>query len=114
MPDTEPTIQWSDERVIFENWLDDGCHIFVDHKHVLTLNTPESTNDEESSCCFMENWISPDEFCANLAAVLRAFGASPTVLAAVEMERRHYRESPVNPPQRSNRDLLRGIGVVTD
>ena len=67
MPDIEPTIQWSDERVIFENWLDDGCHIFVDHKHVLTLNTPECTNDEESSCCFVENWISPDEFCANLA-----------------------------------------------
>lgn len=114
MPDTEPTISWGGERVIFENWLCEGCHIFVDSKHVLTLNTPESTNDEGSSCCFAEDRISPDEFCANLTAVLRGFGASPAVLAAVKMERRHYRESPVNPPQRSNRDILHEIGVVTD
>lgn len=109
MPTPEPTIPWSEERVIFENWEADGCHVFVGGKHVLTLNTPESLNDPSSDCCYLDDWISPEEFCAYLTAVLRGLGAPPAVLAAVDNERQHYRDRPVEAPTRTNEDLLRKV-----
>ena len=109
MPTPEPTIPWSEERVIFENWEADGCHIFVGGKHVLTLNTPESSKCDDLYRAYLEDWISPEEFCAHLTAILRALGASPAVLAQVEQERENYRERPVEPPQRTHEDLLREV-----
>ena len=109
MPASEPTIPWSEERVIFENWEADGCHIFVGGKCVLTLNTPESSKCDEAYRAYIEDWISPEEFCAHLTAILRALGASPAVLAAVENERQHYRDYPIEPPKRSNADLLNEV-----
>ena len=37
-----------EEPVTFENWEADGCHIFVDNKHLLTLNTPKSSKCDEA------------------------------------------------------------------
>lgn len=104
----------SEEHVTFESWEEEGCHVFVGNKHVLTLNTPESLNNPESDCCFIEDWISPEEFCDHLAAVLRALGASAAVLAQVEQERRNYQSRPVTPPPRSTEELLRQITAMTD
>lgn len=109
MPEPANPIQLFEERVTFENWEAEGCHVFVGPKHVLTLNTPESLSDPESDRCFIEDWISPDEFCEHLTAVLRALGASVAVIAQVEQERQNYRERPVTPPTRSSEDLLRSI-----
>jgi len=112
MPEPTHPIPLSEERVTFENWEAEGCHVFVGNKHVLTLNTPESLSDPESACCFIDDWISPEEFCEHLSAVLLAFGASDAVIAQVEQERRNYRERPVPAPTRSNEDVLRSIGVI--
>ena len=109
MPNIEPAAPWGDERVIFENWADDGCHVFNDHKYVLTLATPESSKCDEAYRANIEDWTSPDEYCANLTAVLRGLGASPAVLAAVENEREHYQRYPIEPPTRMKDDLLREV-----
>ena len=104
----EPT-PLAEDRVTFENWENDGCHVFVGNKHVLTLNTPESSKCDEAYRAYIEDWISPDEFCAHLTAILRALGASPALLAQVEQERQNYRDRPVEPPQRTHEDLLREV-----
>ena len=103
-----------EEPVIFENWQTEGCHVFTHGKHVLTLNTPESTAAGDPYNTFLDDWISPEEFCATLESVLRALGASAAVLAAVEQERRNYRERPISPPVRTNADLMQEIGANTD
>lgn len=90
-----------EERVCFENWREDGCHVFVDNKHVLTLHTPESClGGCAPEDCFIEDWISPDEYCPRLETILRALGASDSVLAAVEQERMNYRGSKLDLPSR--------------
>lgn len=113
MPTPEPKIQWNEERVIFENWEAEGCHIFVDGKYILTLSTPENSKCDEAYRAYIEDWISPEEFCGHLAAVLRALGASTAVMAQVEQERRNYREHPVEAPQRTHEDLLREVMAMS-
>ncbi len=98
--------------MIFENWEEEGCHVFAHGKHVLTLNTPESTAAGDPYNTFLDDWISPDEFCTMLENVLRALGASPAVLAEVEREQRNYRERPVRPPMRTNADLMTELDAV--
>lgn len=112
MPSPTHSIPLSEERVTFENWEADGCHIFVDHKCVLTLNTPESSKYDEAYRAYIEDWISPEEFCAHLTTVLQALGASPAVQARVQQERQNYRDRPVESPQRSHEDLLREVMAV--
>lgn len=109
MPDPEPILNWGKERVIFENWDDDGTHIFIDHKYVLTLATPESSKCDEAYRAYIEDWVSPDEYCEHLAAVLRALGASSAMVAQVEQERQNYRRFPIEPPKRTHEDLLREV-----
>ena len=113
MPDSADPFPLPEDRVTFENWEADGCHIFVGSKHVLTLNTPESLKCDDAYRAYIEDWISSDEFCSHLTAILRALGASPAVLAAVDQERLNYRERPVEPPQRTHEDLLGEIADVT-
>lgn len=84
-----------------------GCHIFVGNKYVLTLSTPESSKCDEADRAYIEDWITPEEFCAYLTAILHALGASAAVLAQVKQEQQNYCDRPVEPPQRSNEDLLR-------
>lgn len=103
MPEEEP--------VIFENWESDGCHVFVQGKHVLTLSTPESTSADQPTPSFLDDWISPEEFCDSLEKVLRAFGASDEVIADIDNEREHYRNRQVSPPTRTNADLLAAISL---
>ena len=93
--------------MIFENWQEEGCHVFAHGKHVLTLNTPESTAAGNPYTTFLDDWISPEEFCTTLENVLRALGASPAVLAEVERERTQYQEHPVQPPTQTNEDVIR-------
>lgn len=114
MPEPASRISRDDEPVIFENWQEEGCHVFAHGKHVLTLNTPESTATGDPYNTFLDDWISPEEFCVTLENVLRALGASPAVLANVERERTHYREHPVVPPTRTNVELMAAIGVTTN
>ena len=114
MPEPASRISRDDEPVIFENWQEEGCHIFAHGKHVLTLNTPESTAAGDPYTTFLDDWISPEEFCVTLENLLRALGASPVVIAEVERERTHYRKYPVQPPPRTNADLMQEIGVSTD
>lgn len=106
---SEPDTTAREERVTFENWGSEGCHVFLGNKHVLTLNTPESLSDPGSDTCCIEDWISPEEFCGHLSTVLTALGASTAVLAGVEQERRNYREHPVEPPTCSNDELLKQV-----
>ena len=112
MPTPEESIKWSEEPVIFENWEADGCHIFAGGTCVLTLNTPESTKSDEAYRAYIEDWITPEEFCTHLTAILLALGASPRMLAQVEYELRHYREHPVEPPLRTHEDLLREVSAM--
>lgn len=109
-----PLFNANEERVVFENWETEGCHVFVDHKHLLTLSTPESSAVGSSYNTLLDDWISPDEFCDSLGAVLLALGASPVMLAAVEQERANYRERPPRPPTRTRADLMHEIGVSLD
>ena len=109
MPEPSDPIPPNEKRVTFENWEAEGCHAFVGGKHVLTLNTPESLSAPTSDCCFLEEWINPEDFYGHLTAVLRALGASPAVLAQVEQERQNHRAHPVEPPRRSSEDLLRNV-----
>ncbi len=109
MPESVVSIPWSEDPVIFENWEVEGCHVFVQGKHVLTLNTPESTAAGDSDNTLLDDWISPEEFCTTLESVLRTLGASPAVIAQVEQERRNYRERPVAAPRRTNADLMAEI-----
>ena len=109
MPTPEQPIKCCEEPVIFENWEADGCHIFAGGKCVLTLNTPESTKCDEAYRAYIEDWITPEAFCTHLTIILQALGASPKMLAQVEYERQHYREHPVEPPQRTHEDLLREV-----
>lgn len=111
MPERSDPRPISEERVTFENWEAEGCHVFVGGKYVLTLNTPESSALGDSYNTLLDDWISPEEFCASLEAVLHALGASSTVLTQVEQERGNYRERPTTPPARTNADLLRELGV---
>ena len=101
-----------EEPVIFENWQEEGCHVFAHGKHVLTLNTPESTAAGDPYTTFLDDWISPEEFCVMLESVLRALGASSAILALVQRERQRYREHPVQPPTRTNEDLIRETEAV--
>lgn len=111
MPEPTNPIQRSEERVTFENWEAEGCHVFVGNKHVLTLNTPESSAIGDPYNTLFDDWISPDEFCTTLEGVLRALGASPAVLAGVDQERRNYQDRPVIPPARTKADLMRELGI---
>jgi len=99
-----------EERVTFENWRDDGCHVFVNHKHVLTLNTPESclggSNPED---CFTDEWISADEYCDSLCAVLQTLGASAAVVAAVAQERINYQVLSFELPSRDREAEFQAI-----
>ncbi|KAB2654362.1 MAG: hypothetical protein DVB32_09650 [Verrucomicrobia bacterium] len=106
MPEPRTEISWDEEPVIFENWEEEGCHVFAHGKHVLTLNTPESTATGDPYNTFLDDWISPEEFCTTLEKVLRALGTSPAVIAKVESERRRYREHPIQPPTRTNVELM--------
>jgi hypothetical protein len=99
------------ERVTFENWAERGCHIFIEHKCVLTLNTPESSALGDPYNTLLEDWISPDEYCATLMTVLQALGASPAILEEASYERQNYERFPVTPPQRTKADLMRERGI---
>ena len=101
-----PITSWDEEPVTFENWEEEGCHVFAHGKHVLTLNTPESMSTGDPYNTFLDDWISPEEFCATLEKVLRALGASPTMIAKVEGERCNYRERRIQPPTRTNAQLV--------
>lgn len=85
---------------------EEGCHVFADNKHVLTLNTPELISKGDPYNTFLEDWISPEEFCTSLEKVLTALGASPRVIAAVENERQNYRVRALQPPTRTKAMLL--------
>ena len=111
MPEPAASTAWSEEPVIFENWELEGCHVFVHGKHVLTLNTPESTAAGDPYNTLLDDWISPEQFCATLEVVLRALGASPAVLAQVEQQRHNYRARPVSAPRRTNADMMREIAI---
>ena len=104
MPQPIEAISWSEEPVIFENWEEDGCHIFANDKHVLTLNTPESL-----SAGFLDDWISSEEFCELLEKLLRGLGASEAVIARITDERTRYRDNPPVAPTRTNAELLEHI-----
>ncbi len=101
-----------EEFVYFENWRDLGCQVIVNGKEVLTLNTPESSLGAGGSPVFVEDWITPEEFCENLAAVLRAFGASEAVLDQVEWERQGYVKRQVERPTRTAAHLLSEIELA--
>lgn len=101
-----PATSWAEEPVTFENWEAEGCHVFADNKHVLTLNTPELISRRHPSNLFLEDWISPEEFCESLEKVLRALGASPRVIASVENERQNYQVRALPPPTRTKAMLL--------
>ena len=111
MPNPAASIPRDEEPVIFENWQEEGCYVFAHGKHVLTLNTPESTRQGDPYNTLLDDWISPEEFCTTLEKVLHALGASPAVFAEVKRERRHYREHPVLPPTRTNAELTAAIQV---
>lgn len=98
-----------EERVHFENWRELGCQVIVAGKEVLTLATPESSLGTGGGPAFVEDWVTPEEFCDNLTAVLRAFVASTAVLEQVEWERQNYLESQVPGPSRRTDDLLREV-----
>lgn len=101
-----PATAWDEEPVTFENWEEEGCHVFADNKHILTLNTPESMSAGDPYNTFLDDWISPEEFCESLEKVLTALGASPRVIAAVENERQNYRARSIQPPTRTNAELM--------
>ena len=109
MPDPDAKISWDDEPVIFENWREEGCHVFAHGKHVLTLNTPEGSSAGDPYTTFLDDWISPEEFCVTLENVLRALGATDAVIGEIERERQHYRDHPVPPPTRTNEELMATI-----
>lgn len=99
-----------EERVSFENWREEGCHVFVDHKHVLTIQTPESClGGSAAEVCFIEDWISPVEYCDRLEAVLRGLGASAGVVSAVDRERGSYRSVSFELPRHDGEAELQAI-----
>jgi len=112
MPEPSDPRPLREERVTFENWEADGCYVFVGNKQMATLNTPESSALGDPYNTFLDEWISPEEFCTTLEAVLRALGASSAVLAGVEQQRRNYQDRPVTPPARTKADLMSELGIT--
>jgi hypothetical protein len=99
------------EHVRFENWTEEGCHIFIGNKCVLTLSTPESCAAGDPYNTLLDDWISPEEFCATLEAALQVLGASPAILEEAGQERRNYTKAPVTPPKRTKADMMRELGI---